>query len=53
MPRITAEDLLERAVPDLKEKESEKKKELNEIQKELEKNQKFLDLWKDADPDFL
>ncbi len=30
MPRITAEDLLERTVTELKEKESEKKKDLNE-----------------------
>jgi hypothetical protein len=46
MPRITAEDLLERKVTELKEKESEKKKELNEIQKELRKNQKALEVLK-------
>lgn len=46
MTRITAEDLLERAVSDLKEKESEKKKELTEIQKELRKNQKALEILK-------
>lgn len=42
MPRITAQDLLERTVIGLKEAESVKKKELNEIQKELRKNQKAL-----------
>ena len=46
MPRITAEDLLERTVMGLKEKESEKKKELQEIQAELRKNQKALEILK-------
>ena len=46
MPRITAEDLLERTVTELKEKESEKKKEFNEIQKELRKNQKAFEILK-------
>ena len=43
MPKLTAEDLLERAVTELKEKESEKKKELSEIQKDLRKKQKALE----------
>ena len=43
MPRITAEDLLEKTVIGLKEKESEKKKELSEIQVELRRNQKALE----------
>ena len=50
MPRITAEDLLERAVSDLKEKESEKKKELQGIQVELRKNQKALDVLTGVSP---
>lgn len=44
MARITAEELLERKVSELKEAESEKKKELGEIQAELKKNQKALEL---------
>ncbi len=50
MPRITAEDLIERTVTELKEKEAEKKKELNEIQKELRKNQKALEVLTGASP---
>ncbi len=44
MPRITAEELLERRISELKGTEFEKKKELNEIQKELRKNQKALEV---------
>ena len=44
MARITAEGLLERKVSELKEAESEKKMELNEIQKELRKNQRALEV---------
>ncbi len=44
MPRITAEELLERRISELKGAEFEKKKELNEIQKELRKNQKALEV---------
>jgi hypothetical protein len=44
MPRITAEELLERRISELKGVESEKKKELNEIQKELRKNQRALEV---------
>ena len=43
MPRITAEELLERRVSELKETEFEKKKELQEIQAELKRNQKALE----------
>jgi flagellar motor switch protein FliM len=50
MPRITAEDLLERAVSALKEKESEKKKELQEIQTELRRNQKALEVLSRVSP---
>lgn len=46
MPRITAEELIERKVSELRGAESEKKKELNEIQKELRKNQKALEILK-------
>ncbi len=44
MPRITAEELLERRISELKGAESEKKKELNEIQKKLRKNQRALEV---------
>ena len=44
MARITAVELIERKVSELKEAESEKKRELIEIQKELRKNQKALDI---------
>ena len=44
MARITAEELLERKVSELKEAESEKKRELCEIQADLKKNQKALEL---------
>ena len=46
MPRITAEVLLERRVSELIGAESEKKKEPAEIQKELRKNQKALEILK-------
>ena len=44
MPRITAEELIERKVSELKEAESKKKKELSEIQAELRRNQKALEV---------
>lgn len=44
MPRITVEELLERQISELKEKESEKKSELLEIQAELKKRQKALEV---------
>ena len=50
MPRITAEELLERRISELKGAEFEKKKELNEIQKELRKNQKALEVLTGALP---
>lgn len=50
MSRITAEELLERRISELKGTESEKKKELNEIQKELRKNQKALEVLTGASP---
>jgi hypothetical protein len=46
MPRITAEILLERRVSELIGTESEKKKELAEIQKELRKCQKAFEILK-------
>ncbi len=46
MSRITAEILLERRISELKGTEFEKKKELNEIQKELRKKQKALEILK-------
>lgn len=48
MPRITAEELLERRVSELKAAEIEKKKELSEIQKDLRKNQKALEYLTEA-----
>ncbi|MBU4254577.1 MAG: hypothetical protein KJ727_08270 [Acidobacteria bacterium] len=50
MPRITAEELIERKVSELKEAGSEKKKELMEIQAELKKNQKALEVLTGASP---
>lgn len=44
MTRINVEALLEKKVSELQEAESEKKKELGEIQAKLKKNQKALDV---------
>ena len=43
MPRITAEELLERRISEFKAAETAKRKELSEIQKDLRKNQKALE----------
>ncbi len=50
MARITVEELLERKVSEFKDAESEKKKELNEIQVELRRNQKALEILSGASP---
>ena len=50
MPRITAEELIERRISELREAESEKKKELSEIQAELRRNQKALEFLTGASP---
>lgn len=44
MARITVEELLERKISELKRDEFEKKKELGEIQMELRRNQKALEV---------
>ena len=44
MPRITVEELVEKQISELKEKESEKKSELPEIQAELKTRQKVLEV---------
>ena len=48
MPRITPEELLERRVSELKEAETEKKKELSVIQRELKKDLKALEILTEA-----
>ena len=50
MARITAEELLEKKVLELQETESEKKKELSEIQVELKRNQKALEVLTGVSP---
>ena len=50
MARITVEELLERKVSQLKEDESKKKTELGEIQAELKRNQKALEVLSGVSP---